>query len=128
VSTQRCLLIGAVSLIKGRVREAGMAMVEVADRIEPVLNETGYMASAPFKTVHLIIRFGEKTDLDPKLSPINRREMELPAAVELEMAPLRLATRDVVARAIMDATVAVLLNVAEKYNLPKDRLGELKSH
>lgn len=127
MSTQRCLLIGAVSLIKGRVKEAGMAMVEVADKIEPLLNETGYMNNAPFKTVHLIVRFGEKTDLEPKFSAINKRELELPAAVELELAPLRMATRDVVARVIMDATVGVLLRVAEKYNLPKDGLSELRS-
>jgi hypothetical protein len=119
------LLVGAVSLIKGTVREAGPAIVEVCDLLEGKLNEIGFVANAPFKTVHLIVRLGEKNELKPKYQAINKRHMELPVTVEVELAPLRVAKRDEVVRTFMKATVAVLLDVARKYDLPSDGLSDL---
>jgi hypothetical protein len=121
------LLVGAVSLIKGNVRDAGLAMVEVCDRLEVKLKDIGFVENAPFKTVHLILRLGEKTELKPKYQAINKRRMELPATVEIEMEPLRLAKRDEVVRVFMKATVAVLLDVAQKFNLPVEGLSEFSS-
>ena len=123
---QRVLLIGGVSLIKGRVREAGLAMKEICDELEPFLNEIGYVNEAPFKTVSLIVRFGEKTDLKPDYDPINKRYSELPVAVEMELASLRTASKEVVKNTFVIATIDVLIDVAKKYGLPAQQLESLK--
>ena len=119
---QRILLIGGVSLIKGRVREAGPAMQEICNELEPILKQAGFIDNAPFNTVSLIIRFGEKTDLTPDYEPINKRHSELPIAVEMELSELRLASREVVKNAFMQATIEVLIDIAKKYQLPEPQL------
>lgn len=89
ISDKRMLLIGGVSLIKGRVRDAGLVMQEVCNDLEPLLKEIGFLNNAPFETISMIIRFGEKTDLTPDYAPINTRYSELPVAVEKKLADLR---------------------------------------
>lgn len=127
MSDQRILLIGGVSLIKGRVREAGLAMKEICDDLEPLLKEIGFVDNAPFKTVSMIIRFGEKTDLTPDYEPINKRHSELPVAVEMELSALRVASKDVVKSAFVKATIDVLIDVAKKYDLPSEPLEMIKT-
>jgi hypothetical protein len=122
MSNQRILLIGGVSLVKGRVREAGPAMLEICDDLEPLLKEIGFVDNAPFKTVSMIIRFGETTDLTPNYEPISKRHSELPVAVEMELAGLRMANKDVVKSTFVKATIDVLLDVAKKYDLPSKAL------
>jgi len=127
MAEQRVLLIGGVSLIKGRVREAGLAMKEICDELEPFLNEIGFVDDAPFKTVSLIVRFGEKTDLTPDYDPINKRHSELPVAVEMELAGLRTASKEVVKNAFVTATIDVLIDVAKKYGLPDRQLEAIRT-
>lgn len=122
MSDQRILLIGGVSLVKGRVREAGPAMQEICNELEPLLNEIGFVDNAPFKTVSMIIRFGETTELTPSYDSINKRHSELPVAIEMELAELRLASKDVVKSAFAKATIDVLFDVAKRYDLPSEQL------
>jgi hypothetical protein len=127
MTEQRILLIGGVSLIKGRVKQAGPVMKEICDEVEPILKEIGFVDDAPFKTVSLIIRFGEKVDLTPDYGPIDKRHKELPVAVEMELASLRVASSDVVKKALLKATVDVLIDVAKKYDLSSKSLETIKS-
>ena len=114
-------------MIKGRVREAGLAMQEICNDLEPLLKEIGFVDNAPFKTVSMVIRFGEKTDLTPDYDPINKRYSELPVAVEMELAGLRVASKDVVKSAFVKATIDVLIDVAKKYALPCEPLEMIKA-
>jgi hypothetical protein len=127
MAEQRILLIGGVSLIKGRVKEAGIAMKEICDELEPLLQSIGFVENAPFKTVSMIIRFGEETDLIPKYEPISKRYCELPVAVEMELASLRMASKEVVKSIFVRATIDVLVDVAKKYDLPIGPLEAIKS-
>lgn len=127
MSDQRILLLGGVSLFKGRVRDAGLAMQEICYDLEPLLNEISFVDNAPFKTVSMIIRFGDKTDLNPNYEPINKRQSELPVAVEMELASLRVANKDDVKSAFAKATIDVLIDVAKKYNLPSEPLEMIKA-
>lgn len=122
MTEQRVLLIGGVSLVKGRVKEAGPVMREICDELEPMLNNMGFLDNAPFKTISMIIRFGERNNLTPQYDPINKRHSELPVAVELELASLRTASKEVVKSAFVTATIDVLLDVSEKYGLPNASL------
>lgn len=126
MSEQRILLIGGVSLVKGRVREAGSVMQEICNELEPLLKEISFVDNAPFKTVSMIIRFGENTNLNPEYEPINKRHSELPVAIELELASLRTASKEVVKDAFVKATIDVLADVARKYNLPAEPLEAIR--
>ena len=112
------LLIGGSGLVKGRVRLAGPVMREICDELEPALIASSFTEKAPFRTVSLILRFGEQTLLDPVYEPVDRRHSELPVAVELPMSELRTAKRDDLKQRFFDATLRVLADVARKYNLP----------
>ena len=122
MTEQRILLIGGVSLIKGRVKEAGPAMKEICDELEPMLQEIGFVNNAPFKTVSMVIRFGEQTNLIPDYDPINKRYSELPVAVEMELSSLRMANKETVKSAFIRVAIDVLLDVAKKYQLPCEPL------
>lgn len=93
-------------------------MKEICDELEPLLMKVGYVDNSPFKTISLIIRFGEKTDLTPVYGPFNKRNSELPVTVDMELSSLRMASKDIVKNACMKAVIGVLLDVAEKHGLP----------
>lgn len=122
---QRILLLGGVSLGKGRIRDAGIIMREICDDLEPMLTEAGFVDEAPFKTISMIIRFGQKDDLTPKYDRINKKHSELPVAVELELAGLRTMNKDDLRCAFITATIDVLLDLAQKYGLPDTQLREI---
>lgn len=128
MSEQRILLIGGVSLVKGRVREAGAVMQEICNELEPFLNDIGFVNNAPFKTISMVIRFGNNTNLTPDYDPINKRYSELPVAVELELSSLRFASKEVVKDAFIKATIDVLVDVANKFDLPSDSLEAMKEN
>ncbi len=121
---ERILLIGGVGLVRGRVRDAGPVMVEICNELEPLLRESGYSDSAPFKTVSLILRFGAQSKLDPEYGALDRRHSELPVSVELEMGKLRRMGREDVKREFLLATLSVLVDVAQRYGLPQDGLPD----
>ena len=123
MQNERILLIGGVGLVRGRVRDSGPVMVEICDELEPLLRECGYSKSAPFKTVSLILRFGTQRKLEPEYGPLDRRHSELPVSVELEMGKLRRMSREEVKRDFMIATLAILVDVAQRYGLPQDALA-----
>lgn len=125
MTDRRILLIGGVSLVKGCVKEAGLVMREICDELESLLHDIKFVEDAPFKTISMIIRFGEKNDLTPQYDPINKRHSELPVAVGLELAGLRMASKEVVKSAFVTATIDVLLDVSKKYNLPCEPLKSI---
>jgi hypothetical protein len=123
------VVLGGVGLIKGDIRECGLAMVEITREINPYLVEDGFLKNAPFELLNGIIRFGTKFDPYAEVGPLSRRRKELPFAVEVEMAPLKRATREEVKTAFQRALIPALFAIAEKYGLPTNGLrkySELK--
>ncbi len=127
MAEQRILLIGGVSLVKGRVKEAGLVMAEICDELEPLLDEIGFVNAAPFKTVSVIIRFGTKTDLVPDYDRIDKRHCELPVAVEMELPALQILSRELLKTKFIKATIDVLVDVGNKYKLPVDHLLKIQA-
>jgi hypothetical protein len=119
MTNTRRLNLGAVSLVKGRVRNDIQTMTVVRDQIESALGESGWFPLAPFNSVSLIIRYGTKTDLTPIFQGINKRYEELQVAVELDMKELRMAHREPgkLESIVRKAISASLYGVAHKYDL-----------
>jgi len=123
------LVLGGVGLIKGDIRESGQAMVEIAKEINPYLVEDGFLAAAPFKLLNGIVRFGTSFEPHAEVGPIDKRNNELPFAVEVEMAPLKRAPREEVKAEFLKALIPALFAIAVKYELPVNGLkafSELK--
>ena|GEM_PF-464830 len=131
----RKLVLGAVSLVKGRIKNDLKALDEVNDEVEPLLIKSKFVENAPFRWVGLIIRYGTKTVLQPEYQGINHVHGDLAVAVELEMKQLMKADRDELKRLFTIATLEALIAVAKKYDRP-DRLlierrcacGDLGAH
>ena len=126
MTNNRRLNLGAVALVKGKVRNDIPTMMAVRDEFESVLAISGWFPSAPFKSIGLILRYGTKTNLNPEFQRIHKPSGELEIAVELNMEELRVAHREPgkLASLAKAAISGALLGVAEKYELPKDAIKE----
>jgi len=113
---KRELLIGAVGLVKGSVKNGGKAMVAVCNELEPEFERTKFLNDAPFDTVSIIVRYGTKWSA-PELGRINKRHSELEAAVEVPMSEVRMLEESKMADLLKKLTLEVLVEVASKFNL-----------
>lgn len=117
----RRLLVGAVSLVRGRVRGDIQAGSEARDKVEALLGDA-YFADGPFRRVGVIIRYGERTNLEPECQRIRKVDGELPIAFELDMAVLRKLRGDELREFFRQALIEVLIGVARKYDRPCESL------
>jgi hypothetical protein len=126
MTNNRRLNLGAVALVKGKVRNSIPTMTAVRDEFESVLAKSAWFPSAPFKSIGLILRYGTKTNLAPEFQRIHRPSGELEIAVELSMEELQVAHREQgKLESLTKAAIAgALLGVAEKYNLPKNAIED----
>lgn len=113
---RRKLLIGAVGLVKGSVRNGGKAMVATCDDLEQQLDRTGFLINAPFEVISLILRYGTKWG-DPEVGRINRAHSELEVAVEVPMAEIRMLELAELTKVVKTVTLQALVAVASKYGL-----------
>ena len=116
MTMKRHLLIGAVSLVRGNVRDDGKAMVSVCDELEPLFVDQNALAGAPFDVVSLIIRYGTGRTA-PLIGRINKHHSELEVAVELPMQEVKKLTYDELRRELRKATLDCLVAIAGKYGL-----------
>lgn len=123
-NNKRELLIGAVSLVKGSVREGGKAMVAVCDALEPEIESSNFLEDAPFDVVSLILRFGSKYDTKAEIGNVNKSYRELEVAFELPMSELREMDFKTLYQAFMAATLCSLIDIGRQYQLPIDRWEE----
>lgn len=113
---KRKLLIGAVGIVKGTVRNGGKAMVAVCDEIGPKLERNGFLDNAPFEVISMILRYGAKWG-DPEIGRINRAYSELEVNIEVPMSEIRMLDTLELIEIVRKATIQVLDAVATKYSL-----------
>lgn len=118
------VVLGGVGLVKGNVREAGRAMVEITKELNPYLVKDGFLDNVSFKLLNGIMRFGTKNDPFADMGPINTRSCELPFAVEVEIAPLKRASNEEVKVAFLKVLIPALFAIAAKYDLPINGLRD----
>ena len=116
------LVIGAVDLVKVRLKHVGPAMVTVADEVEKLLVESDFFTGAPFSWVSLVIRNGLENKFTPIFQRINKKYGDLPISVEVDTHELLNADLETAKAVYRKATIEALLYVADKYHLPTDTL------
>lgn len=113
---KRKLLIGAVGLVKGSVRNGGKAMVAVCDEFEPKLDQSDFLGMAPFKVISLILKYGTEWGM-PQIGRINKSHSELEVAVEIPMVEVRMLDEAELIEVVRNAVIETLRAVATKYSL-----------
>ncbi len=120
----RKLVLGAVALVRERIRNTMPAAEMARESIEPILVKSGWFPGAPFRWVGIIFRYGLATDPEPQFDSIHPDDGDLPIARELDTHELLAVHRDVdaLARYFRIRTLECLLAVAARYNLPSELL------
>ncbi|RCS44180.1 hypothetical protein DTL42_17875 [Bremerella cremea] len=113
-----CVVLGGVGLIKGSIRHAGPVMVEISQELNPYLVKDKFLADAPFDLLSGIIRYGTMFDPHAEVGPIDKRNNELPFAMEIELAPLKRASREEVKAEFLKALIPALFAISLEYELP----------
>lgn len=113
---KRELLIGAVGLVKGSVKNGGKAMVNVCDELDPEFERIRFLENAPFTVMSLIIRYGANWGV-PELGRINRRNAELEVAIEVPMSDVRMLDESRLTAVVRKLVLVSIVEVAMKYGL-----------
>jgi len=122
----RKLVLSGVALTKARNNKHGIpVMTEIRDELEQIVIENKLFEDAPFKWVGLTLRYGLKDDEIPTYFKIDKKDGELPVAIELDIHGLRTATRDELKQYFMRATLRSLIHIGIKFSLPINEFEEL---
>ena len=111
---------GMIDLVKGRVRNDMPIMKNNQNDIELLIISSQILNSAPFKWVGLMYRYGIKNDLNVEYDRIDKKDGELPIAIELRMDILQWADRnnlDLMYEIFMIGALEAMIHVCQKYKL-----------
>mgnify|MGYP001288013609 FL=1 len=122
----RLLVLGGASLTMARANRHDLpVMGEIMDEFERVMIDTGFLENAPFKWVGLILRYGLKNEEEPHYQRIDKKDLEIPVAIELDVHDLVDASREELKKIFLIATLKVLVDVGQKYKLPYQKFAEM---
>ncbi len=113
---------GLIALVKGRLFNSKQA-TEASKQIN-LLNFS--LSNMPFSWIGLICRLGIKNDLKIEFQRINKKDGDLPIALELDMNILKWADQHNLALLkdiFMIAALEALLQVCDKYKLSKEAIA-----
>jgi hypothetical protein len=119
----RKYVCGGIDLVGTRIKNSLKLMDQ--DKVESLLIDSHFFDSAPFKWVGLMYRYGLKNDIIPEYRRIDKKDYELPLAIELKTEILEWvgAKNPRLLYAIfMIGALEALIHVGKKYNLPIDIL------
>lgn len=113
---------GRIYLVEGRLLNSKKTAC-IHDDLEKIVIDSGILENAPFKWIGLMYRFGTRNMFKPNYMRIDKKDGELPIAVEIKFEILRWADHyDVpfLTEILMIAGLEALLHVCNKYKLPKE--------
>lgn len=126
MSEIRNLLIGGVALGKGRLKNTGPAVMQARNEMEKHLANNSYLETAPFKTINMIFRYGDKDDWDPEIGVIDTKNSELPVAIEFDSGKLKAMNFEEMKSWFRLSLIEVLCDISANYDLPYEFLDELR--
>jgi len=114
-----------VSLVKGRLRQSNVAWNSIKEGLDFLLRSNDCFHDAPFLYVLSIYRYGIKNDLKVEFQKIGKQYGDLGVALELDFNILKWADQHNLALLkdiFMIAALEALLQVCDKYKLPKEAI------
>lgn len=120
----RKLVIGGVALTMARLKHAIMApaMNQARNALENEMIRSGFLDGAPFRWVGLIIREGLVDEAEPHYQRIDKKDGELPLAIEVDTHRLLGASMDQAEKIFRRAALLSLVHAGEKYGLNVERM------
>jgi Immunity protein 39 len=120
----RKLGLGGVSLTKAKANKHDIAALRIVrERLEEILIRSGYLDSAPFSWVTIVIRYGLLDSEIPVYQRINAKYGDLPLAIEVDTHRLLRASVDDLTQIFMVAAMKALVHAGRRYGLPIDSLA-----
>jgi hypothetical protein len=116
-----------VALVKGRVKNGIKSRKGIEIQLDNVIRVNTIFNGAPFLSVLLVYRYGIKNDFKLEFKRINKKYGDLDVALELDMQILQWADQsnlDLLHDIFMIAALEALLQVCDKYKLPKEVIVE----
>lgn len=119
----RRLVLGGVSLTSTRQsRESIRVGTAIRDELEAVLIEEDFFATSPFRWISIVLYYGLRDDLTPRIDSVNQRHGDLPVAIEVDVARLDSGDAEALRLCLRRAVLIALVAVAAKFELPSGRL------
>ena len=122
----RSLLIGGVTLGQNLVKDVGLAVLQARNEMEKHLTTNAFLEAAPFKTINLVFRYGEKDLWHPEIGSIDTRNGELPVAIQFDSDALNRMSDPERRACFFRALIEVLCDIAANYDLPYEFMDELR--
>ena len=119
------ILIGGSHAARSKLKDEGLAILQVRAEFEDAMNNNGYLNNVPFDTVSFIFRFGGSDNWAPELGKINKRN-ELPVTIEFDAKELCTKSFNAVKSTLRLGTIEALCDVATNYDLPWQFLDQLR--
>jgi hypothetical protein len=122
-------VLAGVALTRARLpaRQNAAAMNRTRDDLEQDVIQSGYLDSAPFKWVGLVIRYGLVDETEPHYKKIDAKDGELPVAIEIDTHRLLEASEEQMVAIYRKATLMALAHAGKKYGLNTARVDRLLS-
>lgn len=124
----RKFVSSSVDMVKIRFLTRGI-MGGIQDLIEQLIINSDYLNDAPFKWVGLSYRYGLVNKLKPYYQRIDKKDGEIPLAIELDSHILKWADNncpELFREIFIIGALDVLIDVGRKYKLPMDLILEEK--
>ncbi|MBR9866615.1 MAG: immunity protein 39 [Oceanospirillales bacterium] len=116
--TKPMILIGGSGLVKGKVKNFGLALRNASMKIDSQLKSIGWSDEAPFQTLSLIIRYSHEDSRRVHLGRINKKYGELEASIETSIEALRIAKEQEQLEIFVEELAhQVIAQVNQKYSL-----------
>jgi hypothetical protein len=77
------VLIGGVSLVKGRIKNIGQAMIAVCEEVKPAIEQSNAFDGMPFKEINMVIRWAEESISEPEIGPLRKSTQSLEVATTI---------------------------------------------
>ncbi len=121
------LSTSAVAYVQLRIKENNTSKFAKTsrDKIRQLLTGIKFLDNAPFTWVGLMYRYGEKNVFEPEYDKIDKKDGELPIAIEIASEWIEYASfnDETMLEQIFESTALIaLIHVGKKYKLPIEGL------
>jgi hypothetical protein len=113
--TDKKIVVGSVTLSRGRIRHELGAMLEAQDQSEALVTEE-YLRNAPFQQISLVMNYGDRTDLTPR--PLRKDTRWISVTIDLQLDLLKALQPDDLRQVFRFAIAEVLIRLGSQYGLP----------
>jgi hypothetical protein len=115
----RRLVLSGVSLTIARLNKNNPKAAQIVrDEIEQLIIENKYLEGAPFSWVGITIRYGLKYEEKPHYFRIDKKDGELPLAIEIDTHDIINVPLENLIKIFKRAILVCLVDAGKKYNRP----------